>query len=51
LIADVTPPALRGTAFGLRQSMDTAGAFLGPLLAMLMMAATGDNSGLPSGSR
>ena len=43
LIADVTPPALRGTAFGLRQSMDTVGAFLGPLLAMLMMAATGDN--------
>jgi MFS family permease len=33
LIADVTPRALRGTAFGLRQSMDTVGAFLGPLLA------------------
>jgi MFS family permease len=43
LIADVTPPALRGTAYGLRQSMDTVGAFLGPALAMLMMAATGDN--------
>jgi len=37
LIADVTPLALRGTAFGLRQSMDTVGAFLGPLLAMLIM--------------
>lgn len=43
LIADVTPPAVRGTAFGLRQSMDTVGAFLGPLLAMLLMAASGDN--------
>ncbi|HYK79329.1 MAG TPA: MFS transporter, partial [Micropepsaceae bacterium] len=43
LIADVTPPELRGTAFGLRQSMDTVGAFVGPLLAMLFMAASGDN--------
>jgi MFS family permease len=43
LIAYVTPPALRGTAFGLRQSMDTVGAFLGPLLAILMMAETGNN--------
>jgi MFS family permease len=43
LIADVTPPALRGTAFGLRQSMDTVGAFLGPLLAMLLMVLTGDD--------
>lgn len=33
LIADLTPPHLRGTAFGLRQFMDTAGALLGPLLA------------------
>ena len=43
LIGDVTPVELRGTAFGLRQSMDTVGAFLGPLLAMLFMAASGDN--------
>jgi MFS family permease len=43
LIADVTPIALRGTAFGLRQSMDTVGAFLGPLLAIGLMAATADN--------
>ncbi len=43
LIGDVTPVELRGTAFGLRQSMDTMGAFLGPLLAMLFMAASGDN--------
>jgi len=37
LIADSTPPELRGSAFGLRQSLDTAGAFLGPLLAMGLM--------------
>ena len=43
LIADVTPAELRGTAFGLRQSMDTVGAFLGPLLAMLLMAVSNDN--------
>ena len=43
LIADVTPPPLRGAAYGLRQSMDTVGAFLGPLLALALMAATADN--------
>ena len=37
LIADVTPPALHGAAFGLRQSLDTVGAFLGPLLAIGLM--------------
>lgn len=40
LIADVTAPHLRGAAYGLRQSLDTAGAFLGPLLAMVLMIAT-----------
>lgn len=43
LIADVTPVELRGTAFGLRQSMDTVGAFVGPLLALLLMAVSGDD--------
>lgn len=43
LIADVTPVELRGTAFGLRQSMDTIGAFVGPMLAMLLMAVSNDN--------
>ncbi len=43
LIGDVTPVELRGTAFGLRQSMDTVGAFVGPLLAMLLMAVSNDN--------
>jgi MFS family permease len=37
LIADVTPPEIRGRAFGLRQSMDTAGAFAGPLIAIGLM--------------
>lgn len=39
LVADVTPPEIRGRAFGLRQSIDTLGAFLGPLLAIAAMAA------------
>jgi MFS family permease len=43
LIADVTPPAIRGRAFGLRQSMDTAGAFAGPLLAIGLMLAFDDD--------
>jgi len=37
LIADIAPPAMRGAAFGLRQSLDTVGAFLGPLLAIGLM--------------
>ena len=37
LVADIAPPKLRGAAFGLRQSLDTVGAFLGPLLAMGLM--------------
>ena len=42
LIADLSPPDLRGTSFGLRQSLDTFGAFLGPLLAIVLMMLTGD---------
>ena len=37
LVADIAPAHLRGTAFGLRQSLDTVGAFLGPLLAVGLM--------------
>ncbi|MTH45467.1 MFS transporter [Intestinirhabdus alba] len=37
LIADVTPPGIRGAAYGLRQTLDTMGAFLGPLLAVGLM--------------
>jgi MFS family permease len=39
LVADITPPHLRGAAFGLRQSLDTVGAFVGPLLATGLMLA------------
>ncbi len=38
MVADFAPPELRGAAFGLRQSMDTIGAFTGPLLALAIMA-------------
>mgnify|MGYP000939306410 CR=1 FL=1 len=37
LVADITPVEIRGAAFGLRQSLDTVGAFLGPLLAVGLM--------------
>ena len=37
LVADITPVHLRGAAFGLRQALDTVGAFLGPLLAVGLM--------------
>lgn len=37
LVADITPVTMRGAAFGLRQSLDTVGAFLGPLLAVALM--------------
>lgn len=39
LVADLAAPAQRGAAYGLRQSLDTVGAFLGPLLAIALMAA------------
>ena len=37
LVADLAPPEMRGAAFGLRQSLDTIGAFLGPLIAVGLM--------------
>ena len=37
LVADLAPPSMRGAAFGLRQALDTVGAFLGPLLAVALM--------------
>jgi MFS family permease len=43
LIADLTPDEIRGAAFGLRQTLDTVGAFAGPLVAIALMAATADN--------
>ncbi|MBK7563739.1 MAG: MFS transporter [Propionivibrio sp.] len=43
LIADITPTHLRGAAYGLRQSLDTVGAFLGPLLAVGLMLLWADD--------
>ncbi|MGG5142567.1 MFS transporter [Alcaligenes ammonioxydans] len=43
LVADVTPPELRGAAYGLRQTLDTIGAFIGPLLAIGLMWWTANN--------
>ncbi|MBC8123917.1 MAG: MFS transporter [Gemmatimonadaceae bacterium] len=43
LVADSTPPELRGAAYGLRQSLDTVGSFSGPIAAFVLMAASGDD--------
>lgn len=43
LVADIAPPELRGAAFGLRQSLDTAGAFFGPLIAIGLMWLFAEN--------
>jgi MFS family permease len=43
LVADLTPAHLRGASFGLRQSLDTVGAFLGPLAAIGLMVLTGNS--------
>lgn len=43
LVADSTNPEVRGAAYGLRQSLDTIGAFLGPLAAFALMAASKNN--------
>jgi MFS family permease len=37
LVADIAPLQLRGAAYGLRQSLDSVGAFIGPLLAVIFM--------------
>lgn len=43
LIGDLVPGGMAGSAYGLRQSLDTVGAFVGPLLAIALMAAFHDN--------
>lgn len=43
LIADITPRAIRGAAYGLRQALDSVGALLGPLLAVVFMIRLGNN--------
>jgi MFS family permease len=37
LVADLSPPHLRGASFGLRQALDTVGAFAGPVIAIVAM--------------
>jgi MFS family permease len=47
MVADLAPPEVRGAAFGLRQSLDTIGAFAGPLIAIgLMVVLAGDIRGV-----
>jgi MFS family permease len=43
LVADLAPPQVRGAAYGLRQSLDTVGAFIGPLLAIGLMLLWSNN--------
>jgi MFS family permease len=43
LVADLAPSGKKGAAFGLRQSLDTIGAFVGPFLAIVLMWATADD--------
>jgi len=43
LVADLSPQHLRGASFGLRQSLDTIGAFLGPLIAIALMWLTANH--------
>src|SRR5438093_11339381 len=43
LVADISPPRVRGASFGLRQSLDTAGAFVGPLVALGLMWGPANN--------
>ncbi|CCM76276.1 MFS transporter [Rhizobium mesoamericanum] len=43
LIADISPKEIRGASFGLRQSLDTVGAFLGPTLALGLMWWSADH--------
>jgi MFS family permease len=43
MIADETPPEIRGAAYGLRQAMDTVGGFLGPVAALGLMLLFADD--------
>ncbi len=44
LIADSTPPELRGRAFGLHRAMDSLGAVIGPLIALFFMSRLGESA-------
>lgn len=43
MVADLAPDGQRGAAYGLRQSLDTVGAFVGPLIAVVAMAASAND--------
>lgn len=43
LVADLVPSPLRGAAYGLRQALDSVGAFLGPMLALVGMLVLADH--------
>ncbi len=43
LVGDIAPPELRGACYGLRQSLDTVGAFIGPMAAIALMALTANS--------
>ena len=43
MIADITPSAIRGAGYGIRQALDTVGAFAGPLSAVALMALYADD--------
>jgi MFS family permease len=43
LVADITPPRMRGAAYGLRQALDSVGALIGPLLAVALMSWFANN--------
>lgn len=43
LVADIAPPELRAQSFGLRQTLDTVGAFIGPFIALFLMWVTVNN--------
>jgi MFS family permease len=43
MVGDMVPTGSRGAAYGLRQALDTVGAFVGPLLAIALMASLHDN--------
>lgn len=43
MVGDIAPLELRGAAYGLRQSLDSVGAFIGPLLAVIFMILFANN--------
>jgi hypothetical protein len=43
MVGDMVPAGQRGAAYGLRQALDTIGAFAGPLIAIVLMAILHDN--------